>query len=87
MKNYPYYKSFVYLAIGASLITCISCHYYNQAKETPDDIVGSWVGKKIIFPIGTPCSTLGEYSSCSLSSAKPYKILLYTDSPDVPVAS
>lgn len=80
MRNYSFNKLCVYLFINIFIIACAGCNFNSRAKETPADIVNSWIGKQIIFPIGTPCAKLGEYSPCSFSSPKPYKILLYTDS-------
>lgn len=51
----------------------------SAAADEAFAVVKEWMGKKIIFPNGIPCSSLGNPVACE-SAATRYKVLLYTDS-------
>lgn len=72
-------KSFCIYILFLISVCFIGCKNTSK-KEKTADIVTSWIGKKIVFPVGTQCSVLGINSPCNFDAPKPYKILLYTDS-------
>lgn len=60
----------------------LSCQYFKEHSSTEDteDIVKTWIGKEIKFPLINTCTTLGNITPCKIITPKPYRVLLYTDS-------
>ncbi|NSL88819.1 hypothetical protein [Chitinophaga solisilvae] len=54
-----------------------SCH---SGSAKTEDIVQTWMGKKIRFPDNVLCSELGEIKPCKTNDYKKFRVLVYTDS-------
>jgi hypothetical protein len=72
-------KEPVLILITFITICCSSCKQ-NKQKNDARRIVAEWTGKKIRFPDGLPCTSMGKDTACIDLHNDHYKIFLYVDS-------
>jgi hypothetical protein len=68
-------------AIAMLIAICLSSCKKNRKRDYAVKIVTEWAGKKVLFPKGIPCTSMGiKDTSCVDLYNDNYKILLYVDS-------
>ena len=73
-------KTGLFLLVLVGIVAFYSSCQKDKRRENAAKIVAEWTGKKILFPAGIPCQSLGIDTTCIDCSNQTYKILLYVDS-------